>query len=351
MNEGILRIGVICWGDCGGLISMVGSSLVRAGCEVSFFQYDEKLDRTLDVVMAFGPFGSLVPVANQLLAWPPYQRPLFVLWMTEQFPDPTLPKWVHDTGGIARSYAERLAYKSRDWRVSQPAALLQLIKTKGLRYRYYGDIQWLRRTGVLSMLVVGSQWIANFLRPRGFAPLVGYYNFASDWGADLALERDIPVLWLGKMGTDRRRNYLQQVRSELEKRGVEVVVIDGIENPYVFGEARTILLNRTKITINLLRQKWDNHSMRYYLASSNRVLIVTEPTFPHIPFVPGEHLVETPIEQMADTICYYLANEEKRTAIANRAHHLATTELTADIAVTQILERIVLLQQNAPSNV
>ena len=350
MNEKIFRIGIIYWGGCAGLLSMLGNTLVRAGCEVSFLQHDEKLDRTLDVIIAFGPFGSLVPVADQLLAMSPIQRPLFVLWMTEQFPNPNLPKWIHYTGGNARSYAERLANKSQFWGLSWSAAFSQLIKQKGLRYRYYGDIHWLQQKGLLSLLVVGSQWIADFLRPRGFTPLVGYYNFASDWGDDLALERDIPVLWLGKMGTDRRRNCLQQVRAELKKRGIEVVVIDGNEHPYVFGEERTNLLNRTKITINILRQEWDNHSMRYYLAASNGVLIVTEPTFPHIPFVPGKHLVETPIKQMADTICYYLANEEKRVVIANCARHLATMELMADTAVSQILEQIILLKQNAPSN-
>ena len=90
-----------------------------------------------------------------------------------------------------------------------------------------------------------------FLRPRGYTHLVGYYNFSSEWGADLSLERDILVLWLGNKGTDRRRKYLQQVRAELKKRGIEIVVIDGIEIPYVFGEERTILLNLTQITVNI----------------------------------------------------------------------------------------------------
>jgi len=80
---------------------------------------------------------------------------------------------------------------------------------------------------------------------------MGPYNFASEWGADLILERDIPVLWLGKISTDRRRKYLQQVRAELKKRGIEDVVIYGTENPYVFGEERRILLNLTQITVNI----------------------------------------------------------------------------------------------------
>lgn len=347
-NERILQVGVVCWEKHSGLMVMLGAALGRAGCQVSFIQPDERLDPDLDVVFAFGPFGSLVPIANQLLACSPAQRPLFVLWMTEQLPNPNLPGWTHYLVGALRSYAERVAYNRQEQGISQLATHLNWVPPKGLRYRYFGDLYWLRKAGLLSLLVVGSGWIADFLQRRGFTPLTGYYNFYSEWGADLGLNRDIPVLWLGKMGTDRRKEAFQQVRADLKKRGIEVLVIDGVENPYVFGEERTVLLNRTKITLNILRQKWDNHSMRYYLAASNRVLVVTEPTYPHLSFNPGEHLVEASIEQMADTISYYLTHEEERMALVNQAHHLVATELSVDQSIHQILEKVWRIQKNVP---
>jgi hypothetical protein len=125
-----------------------------------------------------------------------------------------------------------------------------------------------------------------------------------------------------------------------------MVSVDGVEHPYVFGEERTILLNRTKIALNLLREEWDDNSMRYCLAAPNRALIVTEPTLKHTPLRPGVHLVEAPIDRMVDTICYYLEREEERQRIVDQAYQLVTTELTMRQGLAQILERIALLRSN-----
>jgi hypothetical protein len=125
-----------------------------------------------------------------------------------------------------------------------------------------------------------------------------------------------------------------------------MMVVDGVEHPYVFGEDRIILLNRTKIVLNLLRTPWDDNSMRYCLAAPNRALVVTEPTLPHTDFTPGVHLVEAPAEQITDTICYYLAHEEERCQIVDRAYQLVTTELTMAKSAAQILERTVLIRES-----
>jgi hypothetical protein len=69
-------------------------------------------------------------------------------------------------------------------------------------------------------------------------PIVAYYGSPPDWGADLQLERDIPVFWLGTIGTKRRKHILERVRADLRDRGVEILIIDGIEDPYVFGRAQ-----------------------------------------------------------------------------------------------------------------
>jgi spore maturation protein CgeB len=76
-------------------------------------------------------------------------------------------------------------------------------------------------------------------------------------------------------------------------------------------------------------------------------LIVTEPTLPHTAFLPGVHLVEAPLEQMADTVCYYLSHEEERRRIVDQAYQLTTTELTMSKGIAQILERVIHVRQNA----
>lgn len=347
MDKSALRVGVSNWRRGEEFGSLISSTLSDLGCEAISFLYDARLPEDLDVVLSYGPWGSLVPLANQLLACPLSRRPLFAWWMTEQLSNPAIPEWAHYLVSMIRSRAERLAFRKRalgEWRLDPR---LHWLTAKALRFRYYGDLHWLRQQGILSVLAVGSQWIAGFLRARGLDPIVAYVGSHPDWGADLGLERDIPVLWIGKLATERRSRVLKRIRAELRERGVEVLMIDGVENPYVFGHERTVLLNRTRIVLSVLRAKWDNHSMRYFLAAPNRAMIVTEPTLPHTPFVPGVHLVEAPVEQMADTICYYLSHEEDRQSIVDQAYQLAKTDLTMRKAVGQILDQAAIVPKTA----
>jgi hypothetical protein len=169
---------------------------------------------------------------------------------------------------------------------------------------------------------------------------VAYVGSHPDWYDNLELDRDIPVLWLGKIVSKRRRRLLDTVRQGLHTRGIDMHVVDGVENPYVFGRERNILLNRTVITLNLLREEYDDNSLRYFLAAPNRALIVSEPTLPHTPFMPNVHLVEAPAERIPDTIAYYLANEQARMKIVEAAYQLTTQCLTMENAVDQILQRV-----------
>lgn len=344
VNISGLRVGVIYW-QKGEIIRELSRLLENLGCEVICFPFDARLPEDLDVVLAIGPYGSLVPLTNQLLACPISRRPAFAFLMSEQLPNPRLPEWFRYGVGMMRSRAERLAFHQQapgEWRLRP---WLSLLTAKATRFRYYGDLYWLHREGILSVLGISSQWTADFLRARGFDPFVQYLGYHPDQWTDLRLDRDVPVLWLGKTGTARRGRLLKRVRAELRERGVEMLVIDGVENPYVFGKERTFLLKRTKIVLNLLRIDWDDNSMRYALAMPRGALVVTEPTYPHTNFIPGVHLVETPIEQMADTICYYLSHEEERQRIVDRAYQLITKHSVVEEMI-QILEKAAIARQN-----
>jgi hypothetical protein len=252
-------------------------------------------------------------------------------------PNPGLPEWWRYLGGSARSLLDRMAYRQEEsgrWTIRP---WLKPATSSAKRNRYYGDLFWMKRQGILSLLTLSSLWTADYLRARGFDPLLLPPSVLE--GEDLKLERDIPVLWLGKTGSNRRARILAQVRADLKARGIELMVIDGVENPYVFGHKRTILLNRSKIVLNIMREKWDDNSMRYILAAPCRALVVTEPTLPHSPFQPGVHLVEAPVDQMADAICHYLEREEERLAITDRAYELVTRE-TGLKKMQMILDRV-----------
>ncbi|MFQ5434608.1 MAG: glycosyltransferase [Anaerolineae bacterium] len=330
------KVGLVYWGKQSGNVANVGDLLRQLGCKVTHVPFDRPFPDSLDLIWAFGPYGSLVPVIDQVKRGGQF----FVLWMTEQFPAPVIPRPVTRVASWSRTLLERLVFRRHEDGVLRPLSNGQSWLKTGLRFRYYGDLLWLKQSGVPFLVAVGSQWITNYLRQDGLDALTGFYGYHEGMGRDLGQERDIPILWLGKIGTNRRGKYLQQLRAELADRGIEIMVIDGVEHPYVFGEARTELLNRTKITVNLLRREWDNHSMRFYLASANKVMIISEPTFSHIPLVPGEHFVSAPFAEMADTVCYYLEHDDERERIAARAYEKVTTELTMARATEQILTAV-----------
>ncbi|GAB4531028.1 MAG: hypothetical protein Kow0063_09820 [Anaerolineae bacterium] len=334
-----LHVGVVYWTEGDGVAILIDSTLKELGCKTTGFLYDERLPETLDMIISYGPWGSLVPLANQLLSLSRAQRPAFVLWLSEQLPNPELPGWIQYLGGAVRSQAERLAYHRNGQGHWHLVPHLRWLTTKAYRFRYYGDLFWLKRQGILSALATTSSWTAQFLRARGFDPILAYEGAHPSWDPGVQVERDIPVLWIGKTATRRRACLLSRIRRELKERGVEMLVIDGVEHPYVFGQERTALLNRTKIVVNLLRKEWDDNSFRYYIAASSRALIVTEPTLPHTPFLPDVHLVQSPIEHMADTIIHYLSHEQERQQIADRAYHLVTEELTMKRSLAQILRQ------------
>jgi hypothetical protein len=290
--------------------------------------YDAPLPDGVEVIFACGPFGSLAPLGKQLSALPKSERPVLVHILTEQLANPNLPEWLRYGGGWLRSRLERWAfYQQPDGTWALRSWLIPFV-TKFHRFRYYGDLYWLQKAGVLSVLAISSRWTADFLQKRGFDPIILPPSVME--GEYLELERDIPVLWLGKAGSSRRSRHLKQIRADLKARGIDILMVDGVEHPYVFGKERTILLNRTKIILNILREEWDDNSMRYVLAAPCRTLIVTEPTLPHSFFKPGVHLVEADISEIADTISYYLEHDEEREKIVEAAHSLVTNQSGLD---------------------
>lgn len=322
------RLAVVQWHPQDELAKVTSEVWRELGVEVQTLAHDARVPEGPDAVFVIGPYGSLMPLALQLAERPVKERPALLLWQTEQFWNPALPTAAGRTLGIARATWERALY-ARDgegrWRIGRARAALT---HKGYRFRYFGDLVWLQAQGLLTVLAVPSDVIAAFLNERGVRAMVAYIGTPPSWGEDLQLERDIPVLWFGKPGSARRAKLLERLTDELEGRGVALMRCDGVHAPYIFGAERTRLLNRTRVVVNFMRQPHDSNAMRYFIVAPNRAMIVSEPTLPHTPFVPGEHLVHAPPAQLAETICRYVADERARNEIAERAHTLVSTELT-----------------------
>jgi hypothetical protein len=248
------------------------------------------------------------------------ERPVLLVWYHEGLPD---PDWPHQcVVPFARIRSKLGALVSSAPCVSLPGFATSMIRHMShrmARLQYYGDVLWLQSMGMLDVFAVTSDWASTTLHRNRLPAVTIHFGAPTEWGDDLHLERDIPVLWIGNIATRRRRERLIKVRDALAHRGISVTMVDGNEHPYVYGSARTQLLNRAKITLNFTRAAWDNNTQRHMLAIMNRVLVISEPMPEHIPLRAGVHFVAALTDDMAEAVEYYLTHSEERAAIVERA--------------------------------
>jgi hypothetical protein len=159
------------------------------------------------------------------------------------------------------------------------------------------------------------------------------------WHADLKLERDIDVLWMGKRRGGRRSDLIDRVRSELARHGVNMYVADGVEHPFIFDDERTQLLNRTKLVLNI-KTRWYNSAFtfRFHTVAGNRALVVSEPFLTHVSRIrAGEHYAVAPPDQLTEKLLYLLTHEDERRLMAENAYRLVTTEMTLGESVRKLM--------------
>jgi hypothetical protein len=198
-----------------------------------------------------------------------------------------------------------------------------------MRFRYVGDYYYARRQGWLDVFADTSAVYGALHNKHGLNTVFAPWGGTPRWSADLNLERDIDVLWMGKRGSKRRSRLLDQIRQQLADSGVQMYVADGDENDFIFDDNRTEILNRSKITLNLTRTWYDDNFSRFAMAAPNRSLFVSETLLPHCPQVKaGIHYVSAPVEKLAETILYYLKKDTEREKLIENAYQLVTTELT-----------------------
>lgn len=337
LNDG--QIGVYYWKQDEGFGNAVVGTLENMGYDPAVINRDDFTERIseLSLLLIYGPWGSLEPVARRLRGISPAERPAVVLWQSEQFPNPKLHAWVWRTVGLGRSYLDTLGYHQAPNGTIIPRPAWGLILSRLHRFRYFGDLLRYSRSGFLDVVAVWSKWTTEFLIARGVPAMTAYMGNYAGCGRDLGLQRDIPVLWLGKPGSGRRGQLVRRVHDDLDRRGIKMLVVDGVEHPYVFGEERTKLLNRAKFTLNLLRQSWDNTSMRFFLASANKSVLISEPMLPHIPFDPGVHFIQTPVDEITGTIADWLGRDAEREAMAERAYQLGVEQITMKASLHKII--------------
>jgi hypothetical protein len=345
-NKDSLRIAVLFWTPGDGICAMLCDELARLQHTPLPFQYGSPVPRDADVLFSFGPYGQLLPVWETNAQTPSHLRPTTVHWNTEGMPDLRIPGRL---ASLISRQISRLTHFSDSRREPARAGagarglaarLVALLKRRTARFRYAGDYDLAVRRGWLQVLADTSAVYTARRSRLGTPTMYAPWGSTPTWYADMQLDRDIDVLWMGKRGSPRRSHYLDRVRSELAAHSVNVYVADNVERPFIFGNERTTFLNRSKITLNLTRTWYDDNFSRFALAAPNRSMVASEPLLAHCPeYQAGVHYVSAPIEELADTIVYYLRNEDHRRQIAERAYELTTTTLAFRHSLQRMLEQ------------
>jgi len=253
----------------------------------------------------------------RLLALPPAERPQLLVWHTEGLPLPA-------AAGLP----------------SEPLTLREIAKIV-LRDRrindQYSNARYLRRFAAqdidLTLAVTNGSYQA-YLAEHGIDAELVPVGYHPSYGRLLDIERDIDVLFLGEHRVRRRRRILGSLRAA----GIDVVAL-GSQSPTkgYWGEARTMLLNRTRILLHLPR--YPGHlSDRLLMGMATGALVVSEPMVRPQPFEPGVHYVECTADRLAETVRAYLEDEEARRGLADAAHRFVTEELTLDRTYARLLE-------------
>jgi hypothetical protein len=332
------RIGIYNWDPDEGFGKAIFASLVDLGFSPrNILDKDFSELETISMLLIYGPWGSLEPVMAQLRNLASNKKPVTVLWQSEQFPDPRLPGMIWRVTGLARSYLETFGHRSTEEGLVIQRPGWDRVLSKLHRHRYFGDVYRYSKNGLLDKVAVWSKWTADLLNRRGVPAITAYMGHYPACGRDLELERDIPVLWLGKPGSGRRHKILERIRERLHELGIEMKNVDGVEHPYVFGQDRTELLNRSKLVLNLLRKPWDNTSMRFFLAAANKTAIVSEPMYAHIPFKQGVHYIQGDVDQLPDLIKQWLQKDTERKQMTECAYELGVKKITMKGSLEKII--------------
>ena len=252
-----------------------------------------------------------------ILRRPLNERPRSLVSMHEPLP---LPR--HSGFPRERRHARELAkVLLRDERATDPITNL-------------GRLIRLARAGFPDTIAVTSIGAAETLAEHGIRAQVVPIGYERELGADLGLDRDIDVLFLGALDVPRRRKAIR----DLERRGLVVETAGGWGAHHVAGDDRVRLLNRARVVLNVSRFPGQFSGLRLLLGMANAALVVSEPIYRPDPFVPGVHFVAGDLTEIPALIESYLADEDARERITRAGHDFVTRELTLERSVERIVE-------------
>lgn len=336
----MLRIGLVKWNQTDGLAGDLAEELVELGHDVCV-SVPADIPETIDVVVTYAPWGRMLDVTNRLRELKERRRsPVFLHWNLENPPDLSIPWPILRLVSGARINFDRL-HDTRSSLVRRmlDAPPLTWLDRRMIKFRYLGEYYHISEEGWLNTLAETSLLFSGFHRRHGLNTCYVPWGTSPNWHQELNLERDIDVLWLGNRRTKRRSHLIDAIREKLRQQGFNMMVIDGVEHRFVFGEERIRLLNRVKIAVHLNMHWYDNSfHMRFHMIAGNRAMVVAERLPPHYTeYCDGLHYIASDSDRIVDQIVYYLTHEEERRAIAARAYELVTDEMCLGRSIERLV--------------
>lgn len=336
--RGRYRVAVPEWAEDDGIAKMIGFELEKMGYDPVLFFFDSTVPEAVDYLLTFGPYDRILPIWQNNARIASSRRPIVIHWNTEGMPDLRIPPKIVRIIGALRSRIGRMGHSGSLFdRFLYSFRPVSNIDQSFKRYRYHGDYEYAYRKGWLHVLADTSQIYSHIRSQIGIPTLYAPWGASQRWYNDFGFERNLDVLWIGKRGSNRRSRIIDQVFGQLKSKGLNVYIGDNEEKPFIFGEERTRYLNRAKITLNITRTWYDDNFSRFTMACSNRSLVVSEPVLPHCTeFKEHVHYVSANIEDLANTIVYYLEHEEERRRIVDNAYRLMMSDLKFETSLRRM---------------
>lgn len=338
------RIAIVQWAPGDGIAIPCQCELESLGYEVSAFLYDEPIPADADMVLSFAPYGPMRSLMRRLSQFPRDRRPFYAHWNFEGIPDPRIPSSLIRLLTTVRQWSEPNHDASPTMRWLQARPPLSLLANRMTKYRYLGDYLLAQRRGILDLFVESSYIYIEFFRRFGLQPVYVPWGSPAEWVVRHEMlwngARDIDVLWMGKRRTPRRSMLVDRLRAQLESHGISMHVIDGEENPLVYGDERTQILRRSKIALHLLPVRHDNaFAMRFHVIAPAGCMVASETLPLHTPvYQAGFHYAEADVSELATMVVRYVRNDAERQRIAENAWCLVTGELTLRHAMAQLMQ-------------
>ena len=328
--------------DSGGFIAPIKDGFESNGCTVKIFSNSSPLELDkCDFIVFCGPMQSMIPtiarISKKIKISP------LIIWFTEQTPSPDSSKFAIYLAAKIRYSLEEFVHlhKVPHW-VSNSKDFPLFLKRAG-RIRALGEMLTLKSRNLLTLICTFTNTNAIFFEQFHLPVTVIPMGYHPQWGEDICLEKDIDVVFLGSTRDYRRRNIISELENKLSSKGIRFVIKDGsTKYGYIYGKERTILLNRTKIMLNIMRQPWDDPIFRLLLAAPNKAMLLSEKVHPMSmgPFQDGRHFAMVNLSEMAEAIEYFLSNSHEREQIAKRAYEYVTNDITMEKMCKRILEKL-----------